>query len=87
MKAKVIKDYIDKHTRELHTAGETVTLTDERFAEIAAEGRYVEEIREPEPDDQLTVVAKTGNRSRGQEKPNKQARKYTGKQKKEREGE
>ncbi len=47
MKAKVIRDYIDKYTREYHAAGEMVTLTERRFAELTKEGRYVEEA---EPD-------------------------------------
>lgn len=44
MRAKVIKEFIDRHTEEFHGIGEEVSLTDERFAEIEKAGRYVEKI-------------------------------------------
>ena len=39
MKARVVKEYIDKYTQELHAVGDEVSLTDERFAEITKAGR------------------------------------------------
>lgn len=48
MKARVVKEYIDKHTQELHAVGDEVSLTDERFAEITKAGRYVEEVKTDE---------------------------------------
>lgn len=48
MKARVVKEYIDKYTQELHAVGDEVSLTDERFAEITKAGRYVEEMKQDE---------------------------------------
>ncbi len=48
MKARVVKEYIDKHTQEFHAVGDLVSLTDERFAEITRAGRYVEEVEQDE---------------------------------------
>lgn len=48
MKARVVKEYIDKHTQEFHAVGDVVFLTDERFAEITRVGRYVEEVKPDE---------------------------------------
>lgn len=48
MKARVVKEYIDKYTQELHAVGDEVSLTDERFAEITKAGRYVEEVKTDE---------------------------------------
>lgn len=31
MKARVIKEYIDRHTKKFHAVGEEITLTDERL--------------------------------------------------------
>lgn len=55
MKAKVVKEYIDRYTQEFHTVGEMVSLTGERFAEIIKAGRYVEEVKQGE-----TSVEKIG---------------------------
>ncbi|MFC6998067.1 hypothetical protein [Rufibacter roseus] len=38
MKAIVLTSYRDKHTRKVHTAGDKVTLTPERHAELSALG-------------------------------------------------
>ena len=46
MKAKVISPYTDIETGDVHMAGETVELTDERFAAIAERG-YVEKASAP----------------------------------------
>ena len=48
MKAKVLKEYIDRYTQEFHAVGDVVSLTDERFSEIARAGRYVEEMIQEE---------------------------------------
>lgn len=34
MKVKVVSEFIDAHTRELHPVGEILDLTEERFSEI-----------------------------------------------------
>ena len=44
MKARVVKEYIDRYTWEFHAVGDVVSLTDERFSEITRAGRYVEEV-------------------------------------------
>ena len=38
MLAEVVDAYTDKYTREIHRAGETVELTDERAKELIASG-------------------------------------------------
>lgn len=34
MKVKVLKEFIDVHTEELHKVGDVMEITEERFAEI-----------------------------------------------------
>lgn len=46
MKAKVISAYTDIETGDVHMAGETVELTEERFAAISERG-YVEKAEAP----------------------------------------
>lgn len=48
MKARAVKEYIDRYTQEFHAVGDVVSLTDERFSEIARAGRYVEEVIQEE---------------------------------------
>lgn len=45
MKVKVIKKYVDKHTKEIHRVGEELTYNNNRGEELKAAG-YVEEIKE-----------------------------------------
>lgn len=49
MKCKVVKRYIDRETRELHEYGEVVEVTEARFKEISAAGKYVEVIADDAP--------------------------------------
>lgn len=49
MKAKVLKDFKDKYTGEKHKAGVTITVTEERFAEILTVDKLVEAIPEKKP--------------------------------------
>ena len=44
MKAKVLKDFKDKYTGNLHKAGTTITVTEERFAEILTVDKLVEAV-------------------------------------------
>lgn len=46
MKAKVIKKFKDKHTGKLHNAGDIITISKERFAEILTVAPLVEEVKE-----------------------------------------
>lgn len=46
MRVKVVKNYVDKYTRLLHSKGTEVEMTRGRFDEIALSGHYVEEIKE-----------------------------------------
>ncbi len=48
MKVKVVKQFIDKHTKNLHKVNKTLTISKERFEEInsTAHGVFVEEIKE-----------------------------------------
>ena len=47
MKAKVLTKFIDKHTGEIHKAGDEITISKERFEEILTVGAFVEEVVEP----------------------------------------
>lgn len=46
MKVKVLKQFIDKHTKEVHKAGETLNISKARYEEILTVGKLVEEIKE-----------------------------------------
>jgi len=60
MKAKVVNRFVDKNTRHLHEAGDVIEVTEARFAEISAAGRYVErladDVQEDKPLDKMTVA-------------------------------
>lgn len=47
MKVKVVSRFVDKETKQLHEYGEVIEVTEARFAEISAAGKYVEKL----PDD------------------------------------
>lgn len=44
MKVKVVKRFIDKETKKLNEVGAVVEVTEARFKEISAAGKYVEKI-------------------------------------------
>lgn len=46
MKVKVIKEFVDRHTGELHTVGSSFNCGHRRFDEMKASGNYVEPIEE-----------------------------------------
>ena len=46
MKVKVIKKFVDKHTKKVHKVGEVLTISKERFEEILTVGKLVEEVKE-----------------------------------------
>lgn len=46
MKAKVLKQFIDKHSGEIHKQGETINISQERYDEILSVGPLVEKIKE-----------------------------------------
>lgn len=48
MKVEVINEFIDVHTKKLHKVGETLEVTEKRFAEIEKVGRFVKEAPEKE---------------------------------------
>ncbi len=49
MKVKVIRDFIDKHTKVYCPVGMTREVSQERYAEIQAAGDFVQVIPEPSP--------------------------------------
>ena len=49
MKVKVVNRFVDKETRQLHEYGEVIEVTEARFAEISAAGKYVEKVPDEEP--------------------------------------
>lgn len=42
MLVKVVKDFIDKNTREFHKVGDAIEVTEERASEILSAGKYIE---------------------------------------------
>ncbi|MCC8163346.1 MAG: hypothetical protein LIO86_09360 [Lachnospiraceae bacterium] len=44
MKVKVIKAFKDKHTKEIHRAGDEFTCSKERYDEILSKDKYVEPV-------------------------------------------
>ena len=46
MKVKVIKEFVDIHTGELHTVGSSFDCGHRRYDEIKASGNYVEPVAE-----------------------------------------
>ena len=60
MKVKVVNRFVDKVTKQLHEYGEVIEVTEERFAEISAAGKYVEKVpdeaQEEKPLDKMTVA-------------------------------
>jgi len=47
MKAKVLQNFRDKNSGEIHKKGAVITISKKRFAEILTVGNLVEEIKEP----------------------------------------
>lgn len=46
MKVNVIKEFVDKHSGELHTVGSSFDCTEARYNEILESGLYVEPVKE-----------------------------------------
>lgn len=46
MKVRVINEFVDKHTRELHRKGSSFECDETRFKEIMKAGSYVEPVKE-----------------------------------------
>ena len=46
MKVKVLKEFIDKNTRELHTVGSSFSCDENRLKEIQKAGDFVEVVPE-----------------------------------------
>ena len=44
MKVKVIKEFVDKHTNELHSVGSIFECGETRFKEIQEAGSYIEPV-------------------------------------------
>lgn len=44
MKVKVTKEFVDKHTGELHTVGSSFDCDEARFKEIKEAGSFVEPV-------------------------------------------
>jgi hypothetical protein len=49
MKAKVLREFKDKHSVRIHKAGDTLTISKERFNEILSVAPLVEEIKKEKP--------------------------------------
>lgn len=55
MKAKVIREFVDKYTNELYAVGREITVTKDRYEEIRRVGDFVEEIKDPKKADKAPV--------------------------------
>lgn len=51
MKVKVIKKFIDAHSKKVHAVGDELEITDARFKEICKVGKFVEVVEEQEAAD------------------------------------
>jgi len=51
MKVKVVNRFVDKETKQLHEYGEVIEVTEARFKEISAAGKYVEKVEYAEPEE------------------------------------
>lgn len=47
MKVKVLERFKDRHTNEIHEVNKVLTISKERYEEILAVGRFVEEVKKP----------------------------------------
>jgi hypothetical protein len=47
MKARVIQEFKDKYSGKIHSVGDTITISKERFAEILKVGELVEDVAAP----------------------------------------
>lgn len=80
MKVKVIRDFIDKHTKVYCPAGMTREVSKERYAEIQAAGDFIQVIPEPSPaepvqkEDGVEFVADVQNQIEHAEPPKKSRR-------------
>lgn len=50
MKVKVVNRFIDKETRQLHEYGDVIEVTEARFKEISAAGKYVKPLEDDAQD-------------------------------------
>lgn len=55
MKVKVIREFMDKHTNELHEVGSVFDVTAKRLKEIQSVGDFVQEVKEDKSDEKKTV--------------------------------
>lgn len=69
MKVRVIKDFIDKNTKQLQKTGKVIDVTDARFSEIRKAGNYVEPVQEDneqaEPAEQVQENPENPKRNSG----------------------
>lgn len=57
MKVNVIKEFVDKHSGELHTVGSSFECDENRFKEIEEAGSFVEPVKvEPIKDNKKKVT-------------------------------
>lgn len=59
MKVKVVRQFIDKHTKDLHKVNKTLSISKERCEEInsTAHGVFVKEIEKKKPTKKTTSKA------------------------------
>jgi len=77
MKVRVLRKFKDKHTGKMHMAGETITVTKERFEEILTVDKLVEEVTEEATEDVTEEATEDVTEEVTEEEPKKTARKAT----------
>lgn len=66
MRVKVIREFIDRHTKQCHKVGDELDITVERLTEILSVGRFVEIVQAAaETDEQAAAENKKTPRRNG----------------------
>ena len=74
MKVKVVRSFIDKHTKERHKKGDTLNITEQRFREILRTGEFVVALSQKAQNDEkksedAEATNETGKDAESEEEP------------------
>lgn len=59
MKVRVLVEFVDRHSRELHEVGSSFECSEERYKEILSAGKYVAVVEETLAEETPKKAAKT----------------------------
>ena len=68
MKVKVLREFIDKYTKQLHKVGEEFEVDEKRFEEIQTVGNLVVKVEEPEIVEEPTEEVEETKPTKGKKK-------------------